>query len=163
MVSLRPAEPDDAVAIAELLEELGRFYGAGEVESLDLRKRQIEDAVFGNPPAACALTAWHDGKLVGLASYSFHWPAVGLTRSLFLKELYVAQEFRLDGIGKLLMRALLEVAQKNHCSRVEWTTDAHNANARKFYDAIGVRPDRSKLFYRWEGQAVTGSSGVQGN
>lgn len=93
---------------------------------------------------------------MGLASYSFHWPAVGLTRSLFLKELYVVQEFRRGGVGKLLMGALLEVAQNTQCSRVEWTTDMQNANAQKFYDAIGVHQDRSKLFYRVEGRALTG-------
>ena len=35
----------------------------------------------------------------GMASYSFLWPAAGLTRSLYLKELYVAQDWQRQGIG----------------------------------------------------------------
>jgi GNAT superfamily N-acetyltransferase len=41
-----------------------------------------------------------------MASYSFLWPAAGVTRSLYLKELYVAQDWQRQGIGKLLMDSL---------------------------------------------------------
>lgn len=159
MVSVRHAKPDDVGAMAELFEELDRFYGASEVEPLELRTRQINEVLFDSPPAAHALTAWQNGQLVGLASYSFLWPAVGLTRSLFLKELYVAEACRRSGVGKLLMQSLFEVATKNHCSRVEWTTDADNANAQEFYDVIGLRRDASKIFYRLEGQDLLHAAG----
>lgn len=160
MVSIRHAQPDDVGAIAELLDELDRFYGTTETDSFDRRARQVHEALFTAPPAAYALTAWHDGKLVGLASYSFHWPAVGLTRSLFLKELYVVEEFRRSGIGKQLMTSLFEIARQTGCSRVEWTTDAYNTHAQKFYDSMSVPPDQSKIFYRLEGPEILDTTGV---
>jgi hypothetical protein len=40
------------------------------------------------------MLAWDGDDLAGFAAYSFLWPAVGLTRSLFLKELYVAEAAR---------------------------------------------------------------------
>ena len=43
--------------------------------------------VFGHHPAAHVFAAYAD-ELVVFATYSFLWPAIGLTRSLFLKELY---------------------------------------------------------------------------
>ena len=92
VVFLAPAEPENVEAMAALLEEMDRFYGPTETDSLDRRARQIREAVFSDPPPAQVLLAWDERRLVGIAAYSFLWPAVGLTRSLFLKELYVARD-----------------------------------------------------------------------
>lgn len=91
-VVVAPAEPVHVDVLAALFEELDKFYGETDVEPLDVRIRQINEALFGNPPLAYAQLAWDAGVLVGLATYSFLWPAVGLTRSLYLKELYVAEQ-----------------------------------------------------------------------
>jgi GNAT superfamily N-acetyltransferase len=136
--------------MAALLAEMDRFYGSANVEPLGQRIRQITDALFGEPPAAYALLASKDSQLVGLATYSFLWPAVGVTRSLYLKELYVATEHRRQGIGTLLMAAVFEIAEKGGCSRVEWTADRESADAQQFYDRLGIRVNNSKLFYRRE-------------
>jgi len=161
VTAVTAAEPAHAEAVAALAEEMDRFYGATETQPLGLRTRQVSEALFSNPPAAYALLAWDGDHLVGLAAYSFVWPAVGLTRSLFLKELYVAEAARRAGVGKLLMHSLYQTALQHACSRVEWTTDQYNADAQRFYTKIGIPVDESKLFYRLEGeqlrQAATGN------
>jgi GNAT superfamily N-acetyltransferase len=145
------AEPADVSALAEIAEEMDRFYGATEVEPLEIRMRQISEALFNDPPSAYALLAWDNNRLTGFASYSFLWPAVGLTRSLYLKELYVSAVARGQGIGKLLMQHLCTIAVKHGCSRVEWTTDRDNLDSQGFYSQLGVPVKESKLFYRIEG------------
>jgi len=140
MITVSPAEPRDAAAIAALLEELGRYYGATESESLD---RRI-------PPTAYALMAKDGRQVVGLAAYSFLWPAVGATRSLYLKELYVPDAYRRQGIGRLLLRAVFETAAELGCSRVEWTTDTDNTGAQAFYARLGLPNHPVKVFYRIE-------------
>jgi GNAT superfamily N-acetyltransferase len=142
------AEPRHVPAMAALLAEMDRFYEATDVEPLGQRIRQITDALFGESPAAHALLAWDDAQLAGLATYSFLWPAVGVTRSLYLKELYVAAAHRRKGIGTLLMDAVFEIAEKGGCSRVEWTADRESSDAQRFYDRLGMRVNDSKLFYR---------------
>jgi GNAT superfamily N-acetyltransferase len=154
VVFLAPAERENVAAMAALLEEMDRFYGATETGPLDLRARQISEAVFNEPPAAHVLLAWDDTRLVGIAAYSFLWPAVGLTRSLFLKELYVAREYWRTGVGRLLMKGLFQVATKQECSRVEWMTDLDNPDAQQFYAALGFPQHPSKLFYRVQGQEL---------
>jgi GNAT superfamily N-acetyltransferase len=145
------AEPKDAEALAGIIEEMDRFYGATEMEPLDVRMRQINEALFGDPPSAYALLALDGRRLSGFASYSFLWPAVGLTRSLYLKELYVIDAARGRGVGKVLMTELCNVALQNRCSRLEWTTDRDNLGAQQFYSSLGVPVKESKLFYRIEG------------
>ena len=92
--------------------------------------------------------ALHEGAPAGLAAYSFLWPAVGVTRSLYLKELFVRAASRRHGIGKLLMRELDRIAAEHRCSRIEWTADAGNPDAQRFYAALGAEPLATKVFYR---------------
>jgi len=140
--------------MATLLEEMDRFYGTVEAEPADDRVRQINDALFSSQPAACALLGRDGVRLAGIAAYSFLWPAIGLTRSLYLKELYVGAEYRRRGVAGLLMRALVEVAGRHGCSRVEWTTDTSNIDAQAFYEKLGLGPYPSKVFYRMEDTGV---------
>lgn len=154
MTVVTPVTSEHLEALATLAEEMDRFYGATELEPLDLRLQQISRVLFDNPPSAYALMAWNDATAVGFASYSFLWPAVGLTRSLFLKELYVIESARRTGVGKMLMQSLAEIAIKHDCSRLEWQTDRPNADAQRFYAQLGVPVDDSKLSYRAQGDAL---------
>jgi ribosomal protein S18 acetylase RimI-like enzyme len=165
VIFVTEAEPGNIEAIAALAEEMDRFYGATDIEPLSARARQIAEAIFSNPPAAYALLAWNGDQLAGFAAYSFLWPAVGLTRSLYLKELYVVRACRGQGVGRLLMQNLVEIAAKHACSRVEWTTDEQNRDAQAFYESLGVPRDNSKLFYRLEGDLLraAGPSSQQGS
>ena len=147
-VTLLPARPDDAPVLAALMDELERFYGGAPTEPLEDQVAQIKDALFGETPAAHALIAWDGETPAAFASYSFLWPAAGFTRSLYLKELYVAQPYRRTGVGRLLMDELHGIARRERCSRVEWTTDAPNDGARRFYASLGFAENASKIFYR---------------
>lgn len=147
---VRPAGTDDAEAIAILMDELDRFYGADEVEPVEQRAEKIRTTVFRPPSPAYVLLAWEDSEPVGLATYSFLWPAAGVTQSLYLKELYVAADHRRRGIGELLMRHVCQVALDYDCSRVEWTTDDDNRLAQAFYDELGVPKNHAKIVYRLE-------------
>ena len=148
MIKLADAAPADAGAIAGLLAELAVFYGGTPEGAPDERAEQVRAALFSDPPAARALLAWDGAALAGLASWSFLWPAAGLTRSLYLKELYVAQAYRRTGAGKLLMEGLYRIAADHSCSRVEWTTDTGNSGAQRFYESLGATPLTTKIFYR---------------
>ena len=150
MVEIRRAEPQDVQALTVLMEDLDRFYGATEVEPSDQRAQEIAACLFQDPKAAYVLLAWEVGRLVGMATYSFLWPAAGVTRSLYLKELYVTEAFRRQGVGALLMQELYRIAAEHTCSRIEWTADAGNVLAEAFYERLGVSVNQGKIFYRVE-------------
>ena len=148
MFTLTEARSGHEGAIAALCAELGEFYGSLPEGSPAERAAQVRDVLFGDPPLARALVAWDGEAPAGFAAYSFLWPAVGLTASLYLKELYVAEAYRRTGVGRLLMDALYDVARRRGLSRVEWTTDTSNVGAQAFYESLGARPLASKIFYR---------------
>lgn len=148
MITLAGAKPGDEGRIADLLGELDLFYGGTPQGTGDERAAQVRAALFADPPAARALLAWDGPVLAGFASWSLLWPAVGLSTSLYLKELYVAGAYRHGGTGRMLMDGLRRIAAERGCSRVEWTTDDSNTGAIAFYERIGANPLASKVFYR---------------
>jgi ribosomal protein S18 acetylase RimI-like enzyme len=145
---IRSAEPNDLDALVALADEMNAFYGATDVEPMPVRRKQVHKAVFEDPAAASAVLAVEAEAVRGFATYSFLWPAVGLTRSLYMKELYVAQTHQRKGIGTALMSALISIAHETNCTRVEWTTDADNRLSQSFYRTLGYQPMTTKLFYR---------------
>ncbi len=84
----------------------------------------------------------------GLASVCFLWPAIGAETSLYLKELYVQEDYRRCGVARELMVAVRNEAQAAGCSRIEWTADRDNPPAVALYAALGVEPHEGKIFYR---------------
>jgi GNAT superfamily N-acetyltransferase len=77
-----------------------------------------------------------------------------VTRSLYLKELYVTEAFRCKGIGALLMRRLRQVVVEHECSRVEWTSDQGNPLAEAFYGRLGIPKNQEKICYKLEGDSL---------
>jgi len=144
------AELVDTYAIVELLEELDRFYGGTEFAPVEERAEELRAMIFRERPAAYVLLAKDDQRVIGLASYSYLWPAIGLTQSLYLKELYVRSAHRRQGVGRRLMERLLEIAAENQCSRLEWTTDRDNPLALTFYTNLQYAENPGKVLYRVE-------------
>jgi GNAT superfamily N-acetyltransferase len=144
-MQISAATEADTEELSAILGEIERYYG-GEPAPGD--PEQIRRALFSDRPAATVLLAQDNGKILGLASYSFLWPAAGADTSLFLKELYVRDAARRQGVARALMTELRKIATDSGCSRIEWTADTGNPTALAFYEALGVEQSRDKVFYR---------------
>ena len=148
---VRRAVTDDRAALARLLSEMQAHYGSpdppgGAAKMAALLTRDGERLPF-------ALLAERDGQLLGLATLNpvlfggaFQW-------ELFLKDLYVTQAARGLGIGRALIVAMARVALDGDYCRIDWTTEAANKGAQRFYDRLGV-PRHDKIFYRLTGDAL---------
>lgn len=147
MPTIDPATPSDVAAISLLLGEIEAYYG-GAATPAD--EGQIKSALFSDAPAANVLLAREGAEVIGLASYSFLWPAAGADTSLYLKELFVRETNRRTGVARALLTAVRAAASEAGCSRVEWTADQDNPTALDFYEAIGAQPNAGKVFYRLE-------------
>lgn len=145
---IEQATEQDVDIISVILGEIEAYYG-GKPTPGD--REQIKSALFGDRPAATVVLARDGDEVAGLASYSFLWPAAGADTSLYLKELYVRESARRQGVAGALMAAVKAAAAKAGCSRVEWTADADNPAALAFYQALGAEPREGKIFYRVEG------------
>ncbi|WP_405911610.1 GNAT family N-acetyltransferase [Streptomyces sp. NBC_00963] len=146
-MKIRSATVADLDVISEMLGEIEEYYGG---ENTPGDHAQIRTALFGERPHASVLLALDDDDVVGLASYTFLWPAAGADSSLYLKELYVREHARRRGVAAELMMALSEAAGLAGCSRIEWTADTENPPALAFYAAQDAERRAGKVFYRLE-------------
>ncbi|WP_329134552.1 GNAT family N-acetyltransferase [Streptomyces sp. NBC_01476] len=144
-MQVSPATEADTNELSVLLAEIEQYYGGDPVPG---DPDQIRRALFSPHPAATVLLARDGDEILGLASYSFLWPAAGADTSLYLKELYVRESARRGGVARALMTELLKAAADAGCSRIEWTADTDNPAALAFYEALGAEPRKGKVFYR---------------
>jgi GNAT superfamily N-acetyltransferase len=57
---------------------------------------------------------------------------------LYLEDLFVAPEFRGQGIGQALLRHLARLANQRGCGRMEWSVLDWNQPAIDFYESLGA-------------------------
>jgi len=113
--------------------------------------------VFDSPPDA-ALTreflddprhhmvvAVDDGQVVGFAS-GVHYIHPDKPAELFINEVAVASTHRGCGLGKSLLRALLDVGRAQGCILAWVLTDGSNAGAKALYESLGGRSGREGEF-----------------
>ena len=68
-----------------------------------------------------------------------------------LKELFVAESSRSEGVGGALLRASASYALEQGCGRMDWNVKAENADGIRFYERHGARVVGDRLSYRVEG------------
>lgn len=67
------------------------------------------------------------------------------SKVLLIKELGVDETFKRQGIGKELIEKAEKIAKKLECKRIELNVWEFNENAIKFYEAIGMKPQRKMM------------------
>ena len=87
--------------------------------------------------------AQEDGEWLGVAEVSREsW-----NNRLRVSNLWVREEWRYQGIGKLLMARVIEVARELGCRAVVLETQSFNDPAIRFYRAMGFTMDSVDLSY----------------
>lgn len=82
------------------------------------------------------LVAELEGKVVGIAHYSFTSSSWSVAPNLFLEDLFVAKGVRGKGIGKALILALDGPAKAMGSEKIYWETRKDNTVARSLYDSV---------------------------
>jgi GNAT superfamily N-acetyltransferase len=130
-----------------MIGEVEAYYGGEYVPG---NAKTIQAALFGALPAATVLIARDVDEALGFASYSSLWPAAGADVSIYLKELFVREQHRRRGVGGQLLDAVEAATAAAGWSRLEWTGDADNLPALRFYEARGAQRNHGKIVYRAE-------------
>jgi GNAT superfamily N-acetyltransferase len=137
-ISIRPARPEDAGLLVNLVHELAVY------EKLEQHAQATPEDflrhLFGPHPAAEAVVADVDGEPVGFALWFSTFSTFRGQPGLYLEDIFVKPSFRGRGIGKGLLAAVARRAVERGCGRLEWSVLDWNAPAIGFYRALGARP-----------------------
>ncbi|MEY3908865.1 MAG: hypothetical protein RLZZ90_772 [Actinomycetota bacterium] len=78
-----------------------------------------------------------EGALVALAHYSFTHSSWSVAQDVYLEDLFVDPTLRGQGLGRVLIDGLSELASSMGSSKLWWETHKDNVTARRLYDSVG--------------------------
>jgi GNAT superfamily N-acetyltransferase len=134
--TLRPAEPRDAPALHRLIVALAVYE---KLEHLvRATPETVREQLFGGTPAAEAVVAERDGRVVGFALFFANFSTFLARPGLYLEDLFVEPEERGRGTGQALLVHLARLAVARGAGRFEWSVLDWNAPAIAFYESMGA-------------------------
>ena len=117
MIRIRTLQPEDRAAWEILARGYKEFYKTPTTDAeyeTAWQRLLARDRVHG-------LSAFYDGKLVGIAHYLFHTSAWA-QNVCYLQDLFTAHEARGKGVGRALIEAVAKEARAKGCARYYWLT-----------------------------------------
>lgn len=149
---IRPAEPQDVPRIFELVRELA-VYERLEHKLVGTPDR-LREHLFGDRPFVESLVGEVDGAIV---AYSLFFPSYSsflMKPGYWLEDIYVQPEHRGKGLGKALLRAIVQKARDAGYGRVEWSVLDWNQPSIDFYRSIGAVHMADWNTYRLEDETL---------
>ena len=133
-VNIRLLKAADRQAWEALFRGYINFYEAKVPDSvIDMvwqRLLQQEDGMVGLVAVDAA------DRPIGLAHLLFHRSTWSPTTYCYLEDLFVGRDARHHGIGRALIKATYEEADKRGATRTYWATKEDNRTARRLYDRV---------------------------
>lgn len=136
MITLRPAVGADISLILRFIGAKAEFDGAAG--SVRMTAEKLEEALFAEPPLVHVVLAESEGRAIGFASYDFTYSTFLARPSIWLDDLFVAEDMRSRGVGRAMLVFLARLAREKGCGRIEWTAAASNERALSFYQRAGA-------------------------
>lgn len=123
----------------ELLPLIGDYQRFYEVEDVDEERNRAFFARFVAPSEdGMLLGAWRADALLGYACLYWHFTSLVPAETVLMNDLYVAEGFRSQGVGRALIEASAAVARRRGAHRLEWATRPSNLTAQRLYDSTGA-------------------------
>jgi ribosomal protein S18 acetylase RimI-like enzyme len=133
------AAPDEAPAVAGLLggfrDHLG-YDGPDDASLLASVER-----IIGRDDAEYLLAG--DGEAVGVAQVRYRWSVWWATEDCWLEDLYIRDDARGSGVGRLLAEEVLRRAAERGCARVELDVNTENPPALALYRSLGFETGKT--------------------
>lgn len=168
-IMIRPATPEDVGTILSFIHELAVYeHMEDQVVATEALLREwifekgmakvnlafVEDESAGFGKSACNSKPAGFGKPAGFALYCHNFSTFLGRAGIWLEDLFVLPQYRGQGIGLALMRALAKEAVDGGFGRLEWSCLDWNKPSLDFYQKrLGAAP-----MDEWTTQRLTGDA-----
>jgi GNAT superfamily N-acetyltransferase len=146
-IGVRGPTQQDVPGLAMLFAEMQRHYRRPVTD-----QQAVEAATLACQPVRATfdprvLIALADDAVIASIVLNVTFPAFELSRSLYIRDLYVARSARRSGVGRTLVRAAAQLTYAQGFSALDWTTETGNTAARQMYESCGARV-LGRTYYR---------------
>ena len=135
--TIRPARPDEAGVILDLISQLAVYEKCEKDVVAD--EATLYHSLFVEQSAECLLGE-EDGTVVGFALFFHNFSTFVGRKGLYLEDLFIIPEKRGRGYGKALLKHLAKIAVERGCGRMEWICLDWNESALSIYRSLGAVP-----------------------
>jgi GNAT superfamily N-acetyltransferase len=141
---IRDFRPADLHRLMDLIAkhaayERHEFDGTGKAELL-------KSALLSVSPRLHCWMIEAGGQLVGYSTFTFDFSTWHARQFLHMDCLYLEERWRGFGIGKAILKKLLQVASEKNCVEVQWQTPEFNDRAIRFYERLGAKGSSKRRF-----------------
>ncbi len=129
MITIRKAKIGDETAIFHLIKELAIYEKEPQEVSNtipELRNHLFEEKLCS------AIVASKDEEIIGFALYYTSY-STWKGKCLYLEDFFVKQEHRKLGVGSMLFKNIIKIAENNKAKRLDWLVLDWNNPAIAFY------------------------------
>ncbi|TFG38942.1 MAG: GNAT family N-acetyltransferase [Candidatus Aminicenantes bacterium] len=148
---IRKAEKTDVPLVLDFIGKLAEYENLSH--EVIATEAQLERYLFGEEKVAEVVIGFYRDVPVGFALYFFNFSTFLAKPGIYLEDLYVLEQFRGKGFGKLLLTYLARLAMEKNCGRLEWAVLDWNEPSIAFYKSLGA-----KTMNQWIINRVTGES-----
>lgn len=135
-ISVRPIEKSDYKMWHGLWEAYLAFYETSVTE--EVYQTTFRRLTSNEPNEFSGMLAVNEeNEAVGLVHYLFHRHAWKVENVCYLQDLFASETVRGAGVGRALIEAVYDEADKAGAPSVYWLTQEFNHTARTLYDRIG--------------------------
>lgn len=132
---IRAVKPADEAVWRKLFQGYIDFYQTTvPQEVIDLTWRRV---LAGDSHMVGFVAVDGEDRPAGLVNLVFHLSTWSPSTYCYLEDLYVDPAQRGSGIGRALIEATYQEADRRGATRTYWATQEHNKTARRLYDNIG--------------------------
>ena len=104
--------------------------------------KEINESIFSSDEVD-GIVAMEEGNVLGYAS--IHYIKKITRKSGIIEDVVVKENQREKGIGKLLVKNLIEKAKKNNCDKIILSSSEKNL---KFYEKLGFQKNEFEMIMR---------------
>ena len=144
-LTVRQAILTDIEGLVPLFDGYRQFYGGHS----DLRgAREFLLARFNHSESTLFIA--HDADVaIGFAQLYSSFSSASLARTFILNDLFVSENCREKGVGRLLIIAVVEFAKSLGASRLSLATAVDNKPAQALYHSSGWKHDEQFVVYHY--------------
>jgi len=132
--------------ILHLVDELAKYEKL--MPPTKAAKQRLLKDIFSKKPLINVLLAKADDKYIGYAFYFFSYSSFLAKPTLYLEDIFILEEYRRAGVGKLFFKELNKIAKSKKCGRIEFIVLDWNSSAISFYNKLGIKELEGWKFFR---------------
>lgn len=136
-IIVRSARFEDLDALLHMCREHALYERTAWCETHQLER--LPGALFCDAPRLYAWVAHCSEELIGYASATIDFSTWSARPYVHLDCLYVREQARARGIGRLLFEAVDRFARAREIRELQWQTPHWNVAAQRFYERLGAR------------------------